>query len=343
MAVNDVKELAICQVIKSGSSILLIRSEEGINKGKWNAPMGEIQQGETPVKAAMRSVFQQTGLYVTKAVPHGTIRLFLNGKNEYSYRLHVFSTKLFSGDLKPNVQGEARWFAAADVPYYEMWADDKYWVNLVLEGKEFDADFFFDETNEKIVKYQIKEKPKTTQKVIVPILVIALIIGVAAFGAMSLGKSNLFTTGTTTVKAQPVLAAPKTTATTIVPTTVTTTIVQVPLPPNIDINNIDFLYNYTGPSQINNTYCDVPTRELVFGYNRFISTSSFLMNTTFANGGCPETITNIQITTPGFHVVSVTPQLPIQLPADSQVYVQFKVTSPTGNFIGPISLVESYQ
>ena len=157
------KELAICHVIKNGT-LLLIKGEEGINKGKWNAPSGELASSEKPEKAAMRHAFQQTGLYVNKVVRHGTIRLFLNGKVEYDYKMHVYSTKLFSGDLKPNIKGEARWFNANDLPFYEMWADDKYWVNLVLEGKKFDADFFLDEKNENVVKYQIRERKENVQE-----------------------------------------------------------------------------------------------------------------------------------------------------------------------------------
>jgi 8-oxo-dGTP diphosphatase len=134
------KELVICHVIK-GDSILLIRPDTGIGKGKWNAPYGEMNAGEKPNKSAIRNVFQKTGLYVNKTFYHGTIRLFLNGKVEYTYKLQLFSTRLFSGDIKPNMEGEARWFKTSEIPYYEMWADDKYWVNLMLQGKKFDADF----------------------------------------------------------------------------------------------------------------------------------------------------------------------------------------------------------
>ncbi|MGI0100392.1 MAG: NUDIX domain-containing protein [Candidatus Micrarchaeaceae archaeon] len=238
MALTDVKELVICHVIKGGSNILLIKPDEGINKDKWNAPGGKIDKNENHAKAAMRHVFQQTGLFVNKVFYNGTIRLFLNGKNEYSYRMHIYSTKLFSGDLKPNIKGEAKWFASADIPYYEMWADDKYWLGLVLQGKEFNADFFFDEKNEKIVKYSVKEKERVFQKFL-PAIIIAAVIAVVVFGVISSGILSSFKS-TSTIPKNTVSLTPPNTVTTIPQnaltntlTTATTTIIQVqpPAPP----------------------------------------------------------------------------------------------------------------
>lgn len=225
-----VKEIALCHVIKNGT-LLLIKTEEGLNKGKWNAPSAEILQGERPDKSAIKNVYQQTGLYVSKITDNGLIRLFLNGKTTYDYRIHVFSTKIFSGDLKPNIQGEAKWFSTTDLPYYEMWADDKYWINLVLQGKKFDADFFFDEKNEKIVKYQIKERQEIAKKVIPAVLLVA-IVSLIFFGVLSSGilaprpgaPTNSLTKNT-------VAFTPSTVTTTIAPSNAVTTVPTTTIPP----------------------------------------------------------------------------------------------------------------
>ncbi len=344
MAVNSVKELAVCHLIKNGGNLLLIKAEEGLNKGKWNAPSGEILKGETPAKSAMRNVFQQTGVYVSKVNYHGTVRLFLNGKNEYSHRLHIFSTKLFSGDLKPNIKGEARWFNFSDIPYYEMWADDRYWTNLVLQGKEFEADFFFDEKNEKITKYQIREKQKILQKIIVPVIIIA-VIAVVAFGAFSLYGSLSKTGNTTTVK-QVVLAPTNTpTGSTSVTTTIqqastsaTTTI--APAPAIVTVDNINLKYNYSGPSQYGGQYCNTPTKSDTIYYKRiFTGRVQFYLNTTIVTSGCNLTISGIRTITPGFIIKSITPSTPQTVPPFSTEYFEIVVVTPNTTFTGPLSLV----
>lgn len=344
-----VTEIALCHVIKGGNDILLIKSDEGISKDKWDAPNGEIAKGETPIKSAMRHVFQQTGLYVSKATHHGTIRLFLNGKNEYSHRIHVFSTKLFSGDLKPNIKGEAKWFAAAEIPYYEMWADDKYWMGLVLQGKEFDADFFFDENNEKIIKYQIKERQKILQKIILPIILIT-VIGVLVFGVVSIyghskGSGNnqnstrlvaLLPSGsskTTTIKSNS-----STTVSTTTINTSTTTILPPP-PVSITVDNINAFYNYTGPAYEGTQFCGImPRSTVLYGKRIFSGNVLFYMNQTVNSYGCNLTITRIYSTTPGFKVVKTIPALPLRLPPSSSQYIEVQLITPNQTFTGPLSI-----
>jgi 8-oxo-dGTP diphosphatase len=253
------KELAICQVIKN-NSILLIRADTGVGKGKWNAPSGEIAVGEKLDKGAMRNVFQQTGLYVNKTIYHGTIRLFLSGKVEYSYKLHIFSTRVFSGDLKPNIEGEARWFNTSEIPYYEMWADDKYWINLVLEGKKFDADFFLDEKNENVVKYQIRERKEVLKKAL-PIIIVLAVIAVIAFGILSSGILNYKQPTKTQV-----VFRPSTTATTTTTTVSTTTIAAptfippAPFTPNNTNQTYIYYIAYSGNPPVSETYYAIANR-----------------------------------------------------------------------------------
>lgn len=272
------KELAICHVIKNGT-LLLIKAEEGINKGKWNAPSGELVNGEKPEKAAMRQAFQQTGLYVSKVMHHGTIRLFLNGKVEYDYKMQVYSTKIFSGDLKPNIKGEARWFNTGELPFYEMWADDKYWVNLVLEGKKFDADFFLDENNENVVKYQIREKKEVLRKVL-PIIIVLAVIAVLVYGILSSGILNQ------PPKKAAVFEPSKSTSTsTTLTTTATTTIAapQVIPPPPVPqtvLSNKTYIYYiyYSGNPPQSQTYFAVANSSGVSNWKLLVGSPVDLSN-----------------------------------------------------------------
>lgn len=42
------------------------------------------------------------------------------------------------------------------IPCEEMRADDQAWVPLMLNGKNFEADFFFNKENDKITKYVVR-------------------------------------------------------------------------------------------------------------------------------------------------------------------------------------------
>ena len=49
-----------------------------------------------------------------------------------------------------------RWFDTTEIPYEEMWTDDKYWLPLFLEGKKFKGRFLFDE-NDQVLNYELED------------------------------------------------------------------------------------------------------------------------------------------------------------------------------------------
>ena len=150
-----VKEQTLCHLI-NGNKILLKMAVRGVSIGKWNAPGGNVEGGESPEECAVREVFEETGLRAKNLFKHGIINFYLNGSQEITIEGHLFSTHDFDGILKSSEEGEVRWFDTTELPLDKMWPDDAYWLNLMLAGKRFDAEFHFDETNTRIVKHAIK-------------------------------------------------------------------------------------------------------------------------------------------------------------------------------------------
>jgi hypothetical protein len=48
-----------------------------------------------------------------------------------------------------------KWFKIQEIPFDQMWPDDKYWLPLLLKGKNFEGEFHFD--GRKLIDYQIRE------------------------------------------------------------------------------------------------------------------------------------------------------------------------------------------
>jgi hypothetical protein len=44
------------------------------------------------------------------------------------------------------------------IPYEEMWQDDEHWLPLLLEGKRFEGEFYFNEDATELLDYSIREK-----------------------------------------------------------------------------------------------------------------------------------------------------------------------------------------
>lgn len=144
--------------IVDGNKLLLKKATRGISKDKWNAPGGKIDSGESPEQNAVREVFEETGLKIKNLFYHGEINFFLDGKNELAIHGFLFSTKDFSGELRSTEEGEVEWFDTSNIPYDKMWPDDVFWLSMMLEGRKFDADFYFDKDNRKIIKHELRMK-----------------------------------------------------------------------------------------------------------------------------------------------------------------------------------------
>lgn len=146
--------------IIDGDKLLLKRSTRGISKSKWNGVGGKITEVETPEQNAVRETLEESGLTVSNLFYHGLMNFHNFGKEDVDFAVHLFSTKDFSGTLLQlsDDNGELQWFPLGNLPMNDMWKDDEYWLPHMLNGETFDADFYFDETNKKIIRHEIKVK-----------------------------------------------------------------------------------------------------------------------------------------------------------------------------------------
>lgn len=134
------------------------RATRGISKGKWNAPGGKIEPGESPEENARREVREETGLRVRNLFYHGAINFFMGGGRKLDIRVDLFSTNQFQGRMTSTDEGEIRWFGVAEIPFAEMWDDDRYWIQLMLTGSRFNAKFYYDRANRKVIEYEIRSR-----------------------------------------------------------------------------------------------------------------------------------------------------------------------------------------
>ncbi|MGM0442744.1 MAG: 8-oxo-dGTP diphosphatase [Fibrobacterota bacterium] len=133
---------AVLTFIRRGNEYLLIKKLRGLGRGKFNAPGGRVEPGETIREAAVRECEEEVGLcpadlnYVTELN-----FLFRDG---YSIRGWVFTADSFSGTLCDTDEAQPFWCTPAAMPYYNMWEDDRYWIPLMLSGKFVRGGFIFD-------------------------------------------------------------------------------------------------------------------------------------------------------------------------------------------------------
>lgn len=149
----------ICHVHSDGKYLLLLKEKGRFGEGFWNAPGGKIESGETPEQAAKREVLEETGLRISKLSDIGSLEFhFGQGKRKPDWTAQVFKTSHFSGKLKKKgTEGPLRWFGQDKIPYEQMWADDRYWLPLMIEDIRFRGIFEFTSDSKKLLSSKVEK------------------------------------------------------------------------------------------------------------------------------------------------------------------------------------------
>lgn len=138
--------------IVDGDNILLIRKKRGLGAGKINGPGGKLDPGETLVACAVREVQEELSITPVSPRPFGELRFqFTDG---YSIHVHVFVATEYTGQPVESDEAIPLWFACAEIPYDEMWADDEIWLPRVLAGEVVSGRFVF--SGDRLLDHEVK-------------------------------------------------------------------------------------------------------------------------------------------------------------------------------------------
>ena len=129
-------------VIRDGK-ILLIDKKTGLGKGKINGPGGKVEKGESPEACAVRECQEELGITVSKLRYCGQHRFqFVDG---YSLLVWVYSSDTFEGIPVETIEAKPLWFPLEEIPYEQMWEDDRLWLPMLLRGEQFQGRWLFDD------------------------------------------------------------------------------------------------------------------------------------------------------------------------------------------------------
>ncbi|KPJ85054.1 MAG: hypothetical protein AMS17_15060 [Spirochaetes bacterium DG_61] len=147
---------ATVTIVREGNKLLLQKKSTGrFGEGKWNGPGGKLKPYETLEECAVREVMEETSLRVSSLKLHGTLKHYFGNVDEPAWIVYQLSTTDYQGELRESEEGELRWFPVDEIPYGEMWQDDEHWLPLLLEGKDFEGDFYFNEDGTALLDHKL--------------------------------------------------------------------------------------------------------------------------------------------------------------------------------------------
>jgi len=129
-------------VVRDGQ-VLLIQKKRGLGAGKVNGPGGRLHDGESPLQGAIREV--QEELCVTPVDVEYCGELAFQFVDGLSIHVEVFRAADCEGEPQETEEAVPLWTPLDQIPFEKMWADDRYWIPLMLARQKFSGRFLFDE------------------------------------------------------------------------------------------------------------------------------------------------------------------------------------------------------
>jgi len=149
----------ICYIMRGNEILLLLKATGKFGAGFWNAPGGKIKAGECVESAARREVLEETGLSLGSLEKAGDLEFYFGPeKTRPDWTADVFVTREFSGMMRESEEGMLKWFPEDELPFDQMWEDDRYWLPLLIRGKRFHGIFQFSSDSKVLISHNVKEE-----------------------------------------------------------------------------------------------------------------------------------------------------------------------------------------
>jgi 8-oxo-dGTP pyrophosphatase MutT (NUDIX family) len=140
--------------LRDGERILLAMKKRGFGAGKWNGTGGKVESGEDIPAAAIRETQEEIGVTPIDLKLVGTIKFYEKTDPTFGHHAHIYLATKWQGQPAETEEMRPKWFNIKNIPYNDMWADDQYWLPMLLAGKIFQGTVTLD--GERIAQHDIK-------------------------------------------------------------------------------------------------------------------------------------------------------------------------------------------
>jgi 8-oxo-dGTP diphosphatase len=134
------EKCVLCFIVRQGQ-ILLIRKKRGLGAGKINGPGGRLEPGENIELATIRECEEE--LHITPRNLRLAGELWFQFADGHSIHVSVHAATDFSGQPTETDEAVPLWFPLEDIPFDEMWADDREWFPHFFAEQYFLGKFTF--------------------------------------------------------------------------------------------------------------------------------------------------------------------------------------------------------
>ena len=131
---------AVIVYLLDEGNILLAKSNYRQGKITWNGISGYIEKHESPEQAAIRELYEEikVRVYESDLEKAGVIhhKLLKNNALINDFSMTIFTCRRWQGEptITPGIVPQ--WYSYEDIPYTDMFDDDKEWLPKVLDHEQ---------------------------------------------------------------------------------------------------------------------------------------------------------------------------------------------------------------
>lgn len=145
--------------LTKGDELLLAMKKRGFGAGNWNGYGGKLEEGEMPLDALVREVYEESGITigVAQVSDEGRMRFHFSDKPEWDQEVIVYRISEWEGEPIETEEMKPQWFKFSEIPWSEMWAGDEEWIPYFLRGEKFTGEIHFAEGGKKVVSVTVNK------------------------------------------------------------------------------------------------------------------------------------------------------------------------------------------
>lgn len=152
--------MTVC-VVHQPPRVLLGMKKRGFGEGRWNGFGGKVKGTETVEETARRELHEEAGITPLDLEEVGVLDFEFQGKPGV-LEVHFYKVTEFEGEPVESEEMRPAWFDQGEIPFDQMWPDDKFWLPIFLRGEYFKGRVFF-ENPEKILEQEIRAFPPPSE------------------------------------------------------------------------------------------------------------------------------------------------------------------------------------
>ncbi|CAH2106824.1 unnamed protein product [Euphydryas editha] len=143
--------------LRNETQILLGLKKRGFGLNKWNGFGGKVEHNESIIDAAIRELREECCVDVNKSDLKNIGHLEFTFEGESILMdVRVFSASVYEGVPTETEEMAPKWFKYEEIPFDDMWPDDRIWFPYLLKNKLFYGIFHY-KGYDTILNYEVKE------------------------------------------------------------------------------------------------------------------------------------------------------------------------------------------